>query len=202
MAAVADVVAEKGYTGATIGEIAARAGVSRRTFYEHFTDKEDCYLAAYDVMVETLFSRMQAELEERQGEDWRALAARVLNAYMTTLTDEPAVTRAFLLEVQAAGVKARRRRTEVHREFATLLASAHELIRRRDPSLAPLPERIYLAVVGGVSNLVCEMLEQSAKEPLSSIEQDILLWIVATVEGAATAIEALEAAVGPAARAG
>ena len=48
--AVTEVVAERGYEGASVAHVIAAAGVSRKTFYEHFADKEACFLAAYDVL--------------------------------------------------------------------------------------------------------------------------------------------------------
>ena len=57
--AVGRAVAEKGYGGATIDDIVRRAGVSKMTFYEHFRDKEDCFIAAYEAASEELFERVR-----------------------------------------------------------------------------------------------------------------------------------------------
>src|SRR5438270_13385945 len=76
MAAIADVVAERGYPGATIVEISARAGVSPKTFYEHFADKLDCYLAGYDRLVEVLYERMGYELAPTT--DWHEFIVTAL----------------------------------------------------------------------------------------------------------------------------
>src|SRR5215218_6805837 len=54
--AMAQVVAEKGYGAATVADVIERAGVSRKTFYEHFRDKEACFLAAFDTGVEILLT--------------------------------------------------------------------------------------------------------------------------------------------------
>ena len=48
LAAIAEAVAEKGYAATTVADVVGRAGVSRKTFYEHFADKEECFLAAWD----------------------------------------------------------------------------------------------------------------------------------------------------------
>src|SRR4051794_32391335 len=58
--AIAHVVAEKGYARTTVADVIERAGVSRKTFYEHFRDKETCFLAAYDTGVEVLLATMRA----------------------------------------------------------------------------------------------------------------------------------------------
>src|SRR4051794_5075686 len=58
--AIAQVVAEKGYGAVTVADVVERAGVSRKTFYEHFRDKESCFLAAYDAGVDVLIATMRA----------------------------------------------------------------------------------------------------------------------------------------------
>src|ERR687888_438164 len=62
MAATAEAVAEHGYADATIAEISRRAGVSPKTFYDHFTDKLDCFLAGYDTLTQVLLERMAREV--------------------------------------------------------------------------------------------------------------------------------------------
>src|SRR5881396_2849860 len=67
--AVVRAVADKGYSGATVGDVVSRAGVSRKTFYEHFRDKEECFLAAYDEGVEILMKQIRAAGE--RATSWR-----------------------------------------------------------------------------------------------------------------------------------
>ena len=105
--AIAEVVALRGYGAATVADVIDYAGVSRRTFYEHFRDKEDCFLAAYDAGVEVLMATMRA------GEPVRA--------YLETLSAEPAFARTFLIEIGAAGPRAIARRQEVHEAFAAMI---------------------------------------------------------------------------------
>ena len=56
--AMANATAEKGYVHTTVADVIKRAGVSRETFYEHFSDKEDCFIAAYDAGVEAVLVRV------------------------------------------------------------------------------------------------------------------------------------------------
>src|SRR5215208_4754465 len=57
--AMAQVVADKGYGAATVADVIERAGVSRKTFYEHFKDKEACFLAAFDTAVEIVLAAVR-----------------------------------------------------------------------------------------------------------------------------------------------
>ena len=68
LAAVIDVVSDVGYASMTVSDVISRAGVSRRTFYEHFVNKEDVFLAAYDHVVEEVIAEVSAAYD--QGEAW------------------------------------------------------------------------------------------------------------------------------------
>jgi AcrR family transcriptional regulator len=106
--AMAEVVALRGYGAATVADVIEHAGVSRRTFYEHFKDKEECFLAAYDAGVEVLMATMRG-------------APDPIAAYLETLAAEPAFARTFLIEIGAAGPRALERRRAVHDAFAALI---------------------------------------------------------------------------------
>src|SRR5918996_5397040 len=67
--AMAQACAFEGYGGATVAAVIARAGVSRRTFYEHFRDREDCFLAAYDAILAQFFGHV-IPAYERPELDW------------------------------------------------------------------------------------------------------------------------------------
>ena len=189
-AALVEVVAAQGYPASTIAEISRRAGVSPRTFYEHFQNKQDCLFAAYDAFVDVLLTRMGAEVTP--DTDWHEFITSALNGYLGTLEGDPVAARAFLIEMEAAGPAARRRRRRAYEQFAELIKARHDVIRRRDRSLAPLPDRVYLALAHGVRELVCDALEASARPRLRELGPDLLFWITATIRGAATAYEELD----------
>src|SRR4051794_4778344 len=94
-------LAEGGYKAVTIGELARRAGVSRGAFYEHFSDKEDCILAAYERFAADLATAMTADLEPEA--DWHAFIDHLLDGYLSTLERDPVAARAFVVELDAAG---------------------------------------------------------------------------------------------------
>ena len=102
--AMACVVAQKGYGAASVADVIATAGVSRKTFYVHFRDKLDCFLAAYGVGVDVLLATVRGAGE---GETDPFAVTRVrTRAYLQTLAAEPDFARTFLLEVSAAGPQA------------------------------------------------------------------------------------------------
>lgn len=187
MAGAAKAVAEQGYGAATIAEITTHARVSPRTFYEHFSDKLDCFLAAYDTFAAVLLARMDPD--EEVHADWREFVSRALRAYLGSLEENSTEARAFLVEIDGAGPTARRRRHQAYARFAALIRERHELARGEDPSLAPLPERVYMGIVHGVRELVCDALESRRTPKLTDLEPDVLLWISATIYGAGVVSE-------------
>jgi AcrR family transcriptional regulator len=182
MTAITELVAERSYARVTIGDLAQRAGVSRGAFYEHFGDKQACLFAAYDEFATRLVEAMIRDVDEDTPlvEFIRATLA----AYLGALAEDPVAAQAFIVEMDAAGPAARRRRTEAVHGFAALLAERHAAMRRRDPALGPLPDRAYLGLALGVRELVREHLENHSASTLRNLAPDIEAWIAATVAGA------------------
>src|SRR5713101_5948126 len=185
MAAAAELLGEKGYASTTITEVARRANVSPNQFYEHFRDKEECVLAAYDVFIETLMARMAAQLAPT--DDWGKFLLAAIHGYFASIEAEPIVARAFLIGMDAVGPTARSRRRAALSAIASQLKQQHAEIRRQDPGLGPLPDAVYLGLVHAARDLVCDALESAPPTPLHDLESDVLYWITATIEGAASA---------------
>jgi AcrR family transcriptional regulator len=151
--AVESLIGERGCGGTSIEAIVKAAGVSSVTFYEHFGDKEACFLAAFDrAVVETGASLRDAA--EPAG-SWPDRIRATLQALLTAVEAEPARARLCLVEAQAAG-PALRARYE-----ATLDALAVELHRGRLLETAPrgLPETVEEAAVGGIAWLLRQRVE-------------------------------------------
>src|SRR4051794_24535271 len=73
LAAMATAVGEKGYAEVAVADVIARAGVSRKTFYEHFENKQQCFLAAYDAGVEMMLGAIDEAIADA-GSDPTAIA--------------------------------------------------------------------------------------------------------------------------------
>ena len=119
--AMALAVGEKGYTGIAVADVVAGAGVSRETFYQHFNDKEECFLAAYEMAVDTMRQAMADALAGRPA-DPLARFDRALRAYLDLLSSEGAIARVFLVDVYAAGPRALERRRAVQEDFVDVIA--------------------------------------------------------------------------------
>jgi AcrR family transcriptional regulator len=181
LAALTGLVAEKGYSAATITETARRAGVSPNVFYEHFATKQECFLAAYEVFALALLERVGQR--SAPAGDWQAFVATAAAAYLEGLESDRTAARAFLLEMDAAGPETRAARGQTFRDFAATLKERHEQMRAADPRLGPLPDRAYLALVLGVRGVICQCLDDGSVA-LSALGEDIVALLTATLQGA------------------
>ena len=116
-------VSEHGYATTTIAHVVKNARVSKRTFYEHFVDKEECFLALYAEAAEILRSVVEHALG-LPAASWEEQLDAGLDAYLAALESNPALTRACLLEIQAAGPRALELRLRGRAKFAAVLCDA------------------------------------------------------------------------------
>lgn len=152
--AMAAAVAEQGYAATTVADVIARAGVSRKTFYEHFADKHACFLAAWESGFEFMLGLVVQAVEQADG--WEEQLRAGARVYLEVLAAQPAFARSFLIEVLGAGDDALDRRAALHRRFADVIAAGYRAARAEDPSLGPLPDFIPQAAAGAVWELTAE----------------------------------------------
>lgn len=155
-------VAEKGYAAATIDDIVRGAGVSKKTFYEHFPDKLGCFLAAYEAASDELLEHVRAA-QEGSG-DWVERTRAGIHAYLRWLAAEPALARVFLIEIAAAGPEALERRERVRDRYAERM--------RELQTTNSVPDEIFHAVVAAVDDLVVRRLR--AGDDVRELERVIL----------------------------
>jgi AcrR family transcriptional regulator len=113
-------VAERGYAATSVADVIKLARASRSTFYEQFTDKEDCFLAAYQLAGNHAAGRLAAAIEGPPATLAEHLA-RIYDAYLDELGSYPLAARAFLVEIRAAGAPSQRQRRLAADQFAELL---------------------------------------------------------------------------------
>ena len=181
--AVSDVVSAKGFVAMTVEDVIAAAGVSRRTFYDHFRSKEAAYLEAFQEIGTELIRRVGAAYAES-----RSLAGGIvacLRAFLEFAAEEPRYAEMCLVEVLAAGPAAIARRDEVMRTLAGVL---HEGARS-DPRSASAPPLTAEWVVGGVYEVVYARLINGAAADLPQLLPDLAYSIMLAYLGHEAAFE-------------
>lgn len=186
IAAVAKVAGTKGISDLTVADLTAQAGVSRRSFYELFNDKHDCYLAAYEANAEILVETARAEWEA-PGEPLDRLMDG-FRAYLGVLGEHPLNARAFLVESLRAGPEALDHREEVHEQFVEIVARTYGRARAAHPVLGEVDEHAVIALIGGINELIYRELRRGPDADIAGLEP-VVLSLVRAVLG----LPALEA---------
>ena len=168
LAGMAAALVEKGYGAVTIADIARHARVSKRTFYEHFADKQECFLAVYAAASDRLLQLVGEAA--RPDLDWLHQVRAAVHAYLSALQTEPALTRAMLLELPSAGPEALRLRRRGQQDFAALLLERVEQGVRERPGTRPISPAMATAVIGGLNELVLEAVEDGRADRLTDLD--------------------------------
>jgi AcrR family transcriptional regulator len=175
-----------GYRDAHITEVVHRAGVSRRTFYEHFGGKEECFAAAYEHAMEQLWQLTLREFEVR--EEWAEALRAGLEAMLSALARRPEAARVCFVEVLAAGPEAARRRDEALRSFLPLFESA--------PTEVPRTLRIFEALAMGrvadLSEVLHREIAAGRTAELPGLLPELMYVMVLPFAGPAAAARELE----------
>lgn len=169
---MAEAVKEKGYAATTIADVVRHSRVSKRTFYEHFADREACFLACYAEGGD-LALRAVAEAAGRGG-PWPETVRAATRAYLATLQARPALTRTLLVEVNGAGPRALALRRAVLERFGGLLCELVEARRGEQPELRALSPAMSTALVGGINELVLATVEKGGADRLDQLEGTIV----------------------------
>ena len=172
--AMAQTVAEKGYAATTVADVVERAGVSRRTFYEQFDDKEACFLAAYDAGLAAVLSRIGEAVEVNPGVGWRKRARAGVEAFLDLLASEPAFAQALQVEILTAGPAALDRRAGMLAMFAGIWRNVHEYARAEEPTLPVLPDDVFTILSAGLEELIRDCIRTRGPAALPELADPIL----------------------------
>lgn len=164
-----EVIARRGYRAASVAAIIDRAGISRRTFYELFTDKEACFQAACDFFID----RMKTDLQQRSVGmptlDWKDLVRSSLEIYLAGLAENPTAAIALHVETLVAGRELAAQRAQVQEFLADRMRRAHHLAYAQDPSVRGTPDGVYDFLIGGIDDRIRHCLHTRGAEQLPSL---------------------------------
>jgi AcrR family transcriptional regulator len=177
-------VSQDGYPSVTVADIVRGARVSKHAFYEHFGNKEECFLTATGEGRELMLARAVSTARNlpagASAEDRLRAAVR---GYLAFLAEEPAFARVFYLHMPAAGAAAARRLDAAPRIFASLNQTWHERARKRHPEWPAVPEAAYLALAGAMAELVRSMVYADRTDALPDLEDTVVALHLAVMAG-------------------
>ncbi len=170
--AMARSVAAKGYAAVTIADLAAEARVSKRSFYEHFSDKAGCFIALYEAASLNSLRVLRDAIDARR--DWHTQVEQALRAYLGHLAGNPALLATLFVDIMAlgpAGLAARRRSTQRFADFIVAVAG---------PALGG---EQAVAIVGGIHEWVLEAVELGRIDRLPSLATPGARLVRAVIDG-------------------
>ena len=170
MTAMVELVGEQGYGASSVTEVAQRAGVSRKAFYQQFANKQECFLATYDALVAEGLDRVSAAAHDGGGlQDELGLG---LGAVFQRSIETPSIQRLVLLEVAAVGPAGIQRREQ--------LISSYEGILREQLGAPPrpgiIPNPLLRAIVGGIQRVLYTRVQSGAQRKLPALIAELVRW--------------------------
>jgi AcrR family transcriptional regulator len=199
-------VAERGYARTTTGAIVARAGVSRVTFHRLFSNRQECFLAAFDRALKRCAERVDST---PQAPDCSERLRRVLLSLLRFAELQPGMARLLLVDSAAAGPLVLARREEVLRRLATAIepgdrrVSAERLdlldpgrAGRSHPNAGRAPGPGAESLLAAAAALVWSRLH-SGQRPLTSLASPLMAMLVLPRQGPIGAAREISGAAPP-----
>lgn len=185
--AMVRVVGRKGYKETSVADVIEAADVSRTTFYKHFEDKHECFLAAYDLVVERVLGAVIASCDGEQP--WLERMRVGLTTVVELFALDPELARTAIVEVAAAGADARQLHWNAVTRFSEFLEDGRELNGDHE-----LPENLSLMAAGAVSGLIFDELLTGKAERLPELLPDLLFAMLVPYVGPGAATEEMRRA--------
>jgi AcrR family transcriptional regulator len=169
--ATIDVVGDKGYAELTVSDVIKRAGVSRRAFYEHFSNREECFLATYDsIMADS--SRAVAKAFGRASELPQNAQGAIEEIFKRALR-RPDALRVLMVEIGAAGPEGLARREQLGAAYESALRASLGLA----PGPGPIPNPVLRGVIGGIGAVLYSHVQSGKRKQLMQLVPQLVRWI-------------------------
>lgn len=168
IAALAEETVARGYRAVTVADIVRRAGIARNTFYENFSSKQDCFLAAQDYAVDEALRRVVDAATE--VESWQARVDAGLSAFLHYVASEPALARTCIVEAISAGPASLERYEESLQAFIPLF----RIGRQVSPHGAELAETLEETIIGGIFWIIYQRIILGETEQIEQLLPELV----------------------------
>jgi AcrR family transcriptional regulator len=171
--ATADLLAEHGYQATTLEMIVRRAKVGYATFYKHYADRDEAFLALLEGATKRTADRIEAAYKREEG-PWPDRVGAALGVLFEDVAAHPNVARACMVEALTAGPEAAARHEQALKRLAALLRPGREL----NPRQAKLPENLEETLAGGVVWVLSQRLIGGEAEKLRGLLPETLEFLL------------------------
>ncbi len=171
--AMIEAIADHGYERTSVKHVIGLAGVSRRAFYEQFTNKEDCFMETFDLIVSRSIKRVSSACRAREGSREKRLRA-ALRAFGDEIEANPKALRLVLIDALTAGPEGQLRLRRTMAACEQLLASGFAA----PPAEHPPPGPVVRAALGGLRRATFVRLRSGRIESQSMLSGEMLRWVL------------------------
>lgn len=169
IAGMAKVLEQRALSELYADDVVREAGVSKRTFYQHFPNKEACFLALY----RENSARVLGVLKEASGAAGLSALERIQlgsQAYLSFMQGQSALMKRLYIDILYLGTEGMKAKREVLQQFADVLLASYEAERAQMPALPPLDPELVLATVAGINELILFKIEDGQADRLRDLE--------------------------------
>jgi AcrR family transcriptional regulator len=157
LAGLAAAMREQSYWEITVADVVRYARTSRRTFYQHFADKQACLIALLQEETEQTVTRIAAAVNSRSP--WQAQVRQAIEAWITGVTDDPGVRLCWIRVVPSLGDAARPLLRQTMAAFADLLRALAESPDLASTGVTPPSPQETIMLLGGLKELIATTVE-------------------------------------------
>ena len=150
-------IGERGYRASTVADIVRHARTSKRTFYDQFSSKEQCFLELLRAETEGLARDIRAAVDPEA--DWHRQIGQAVEAYVGNIESRPAVTLSWIRELPSLGAVARPMQRHGLQLLTNLLIELSDSPGFRRANLPPLTAPLAVILVGGLRELTALAVE-------------------------------------------
>jgi AcrR family transcriptional regulator len=154
-------IAADGYRNTTVADIVRRAHTSRRTFYEHFADKEACFVALLTDANAEMIRQISAAVDPRASRESQVRQA--VEAWITCAESEPVLTLSWIRDVPSLGAAARRLQRDTMEAFVVMIQALCGTERWQAAGAGPVPRQLVILLLGGLRELTATTVEDGGR---------------------------------------
>ena len=154
-------IADQGYGNTTVADVVRRARTSRRTFYEHFASKEECFVALLTDANTEMIRQISAAVD--QSAPWKCQVRQAIEAWIAIAQSRPAIMVSWIRDVPSLGDAARRLQRDAMDAFVVMIQTFCDTEEWRAADAGPVSRRLAIMLLGGLRELTATTVEDGGR---------------------------------------
>jgi AcrR family transcriptional regulator len=154
-------ITEAGFRETTVADVVRRARTSRRTFYEHFSGKEECFIALLAEANRDMIRQISEAVDP--GAPWAEQVRQAIEAWIACAESEPAITLSWIRDVPALGATSRDLQREAMEGFIAMTQRLTDTAEMRAAGISPPSRQLAIMLLGGLRELIATTVEDGGR---------------------------------------